>query len=183
MLEAPSDLMQFFFSNVPQNYSGDNGSQTGANGQPRLRAGGRSANLNLRGIGDENTLTVLNGRRVISSVIDGQGWPSPDINSMVPRIAIARALIIEPELIIFDEAVSALDVSIRAQVLDLIADLCRKRPLAYLFISHDLSVVRTVTDRVLVMHRGRIMGEVQHAQLSEQAIMQLAVGMPEASSA
>ncbi|MFP6828250.1 MAG: TonB-dependent receptor, partial [Gammaproteobacteria bacterium] len=94
MLEAPSDLMQFFFSNVPQNYSGDTGSQTGANGQPRLRAGGRSANLNLRGIGDENTLTVLNGRRVISSVIDGQGWPSPDINSMVPRIAIARAEIL-----------------------------------------------------------------------------------------
>ena len=72
------------------------------------------------------------------------------------RIGIARALIMEPEFIVADEPISALDVSIRAQVLNLLNRLQKARGLTYLFIAHDLSVVRFISDRIAVIHKGRI---------------------------
>ena len=72
------------------------------------------------------------------------------------RVGIARAMIMEPELIVADEPISALDVSIRAQVLNLMNKLKAERDLTYLFIAHDLSVVRFISDRIAVIHLGRI---------------------------
>ncbi|HIY22656.1 MAG TPA: ABC transporter ATP-binding protein [Candidatus Flavonifractor merdigallinarum] len=72
------------------------------------------------------------------------------------RIGIARALIMQPEFIVADEPISALDVSIRAQVLNLLNRLKKSRGLTYLFIAHDLSVVRFISDRIAVIHKGRI---------------------------
>ncbi|UPW84753.1 ATP-binding cassette domain-containing protein [Lysinibacillus sp. Ag94] len=72
------------------------------------------------------------------------------------RIGIARALVMEPEFIIADEPISALDVSIRAQVLNLLANLQQQNDLTYLFIAHDLSVVRFITDRTAVIYKGKI---------------------------
>lgn len=73
------------------------------------------------------------------------------------RIVIARALILNPEFIFCDEPVSALDVSVRAQVLNLLKDIQKEKKLTYLFVSHDLSVVRFLCDRIMVMYLGRVM--------------------------
>ena len=77
-------------------------------------------------------------------------------------------MIIKPKLVIFDEAVSALDVTVRAQILDLIAELASEYGLSYLFISHDLSVIRSITDRCLVMKDGKIIEEGSTKKVLEQ---------------
>jgi peptide/nickel transport system ATP-binding protein len=93
------------------------------------------------------------------SAADAQRLPREFSGGERQRIAIARALITEPAVIAFDEAVSALDVLIRAQVLKLLADLAERLKVAYLFVSHDLHVIRAIADRVYVMQQGRIVEE------------------------
>ncbi|MEC7839230.1 MAG: oligopeptide/dipeptide ABC transporter ATP-binding protein [Chlamydiota bacterium] len=103
----------------------------------------------------------------IVEVLDSVGM-SPDVMNRYPhefsggqqqRICIGRAISMSPKLIICDEAVSALDISVQAQILNLFSDLRKKMNLSYLFISHDLSVVKHICDRVIVLYLGKIMEE------------------------
>ena len=81
------------------------------------------------------------------------------------RVGIARAMIMDPKLIVADEPISALDVSIRAQVLNLLSKLQKERNLTYLFIAHDLSVVRFICDRIAVIHKGKIVELAESEEL------------------
>ena len=117
-------------------------------------------------------------KRIVSKALMDVGLP-PEFATRFPhefsggqrqRIGIARVLVMQPELIIADEPISALDVSIRAQVLNLLADLQAEYGLTYLFIAHDLSVMRYITNRLAVIHKGRLVELAKTEQLFEHPL-------------
>ena len=127
---------------------------------PRMTVGDIVAEaLVIHGIGDRRSR-----RRSAERLLEVVGF-NPDFINRYPhefsggqrqRIGVARALALNPRLIVCDEPVSALDVSIQAQILNLLKDLQQEFNLAYLFIAHDLAVVRTMADRIAVMNKGQI---------------------------
>jgi peptide/nickel transport system ATP-binding protein/oligopeptide transport system ATP-binding protein len=141
---------------------------------PRMKVGEIvGEGLLIHGLGDaeqrrDKVLRML--QRVGLGAADMQKYPHEFSGGQRQRIGIARALVLEPKLVVCDEPVSALDVSIQAQILLLLKELQHEMGLSYLFISHDLRVVRHIADAVAVMHRGQVVeqGAVEQIYLQPQ---------------
>jgi peptide/nickel transport system ATP-binding protein/oligopeptide transport system ATP-binding protein len=136
---------------------------------PRMRVGDIITEpLVIHGVGNAGSRAVRVRKLLdlVSLPVDAlQRYPHEFTGGQRQRIGIARALALEPEFIVADEAVSALDVSVQAQVINLMRELQRDLKLTYLFISHNLAVVRNISDRVAVMYLGRIVEVASAAQI------------------
>jgi peptide/nickel transport system ATP-binding protein len=123
----------------------------------------------IHSIGADTTAREEKARALLGKVgLDDSAfvkYPHEFSGGQRQRIAIARALTLDPEVLVLDEAVSALDVSVQAQVLNLLKDLQDEFGLAYVFISHDLAVVRFISDEVLVMKDGIVVEQASAAQI------------------
>jgi len=128
---------------------------------PRLSVG----DIVAEGLGVQNrALPVAERREIVARALADTGldpaaldrYPHEFSGGQRQRIAIARAMVLEPKFIVLDEPTSALDMSVQAQIVDLLRDLQKRRGLAYLFISHDLKVVRALASEIIVMRQGKV---------------------------
>src|SRR5258708_9417105 len=127
--------------------------------------------LEVHKIGSEAERRDLIERTLVEVGLDPSSrdrYPHEFSGGQRQRIAIARALVLKPRFIVLDEPTSALDMSVQAQIVDLLRDLQARHKLAYLFISHDLKVVRALADEVLVLRHGKVVERGSAKQIFEQ---------------